>query len=57
MSALKATPQFFFGPNVYLVAYIYVILLLGTHLLPASPLDLKDHCFISKLIIGHLETL
>ena len=58
MSALKATPQFFFGLDFDLVAHIYVILLLGTHLLPASPLDLKDHCFISKLILlSHLSSV
>lgn len=50
------TPIFLWIRFLLSCLYIYVILLLGTHLLPASPLDLKDHCFISKLIIGHLET-
>lgn len=49
MSALGDISQFFFGPSFDSVSHTSVILLLGTHLhfLPTSPLDLKDHCFIS----------
>ena len=56
---LESYTSIFLWTRFWLVAHIYVILLLGTHLLlPASLLDLKDHCFISKLILlSHLSSV